>query len=34
MIDPLAPSAGVAARLVLAGVALAAVWLAVGWALL
>jgi hypothetical protein len=33
MIDPLAPTAGVAARLGLAGVLLAAVWLAVAWAL-
>jgi hypothetical protein len=33
MIDPLSPTAGVAARLCLAGVVLAAVWLTVLWAL-
>jgi hypothetical protein len=33
MFDPLAPSAGVLARLVLAAAVLAAVWLCVLWAL-
>jgi len=33
MFDPLAPTAGVPARLVLAAVLILAVWLAVAWAL-
>jgi hypothetical protein len=33
MLDPLAPTAGVVARLALAGAALIGVWSAVGWAL-
>jgi hypothetical protein len=33
MHDPLAPTAGVGARLVLAAVLIAAVWLVVWWAL-
>jgi hypothetical protein len=33
MLDPLAPSAGIGARLVLAAAVLALVWLAVLWAL-
>jgi hypothetical protein len=33
MLDPLTPTAGVPARLVLAGVLIVALWLAVAWAL-
>jgi hypothetical protein len=33
MMDPLLPTAGVGARLVLAAALVAVVWLAVGWAL-
>jgi hypothetical protein len=33
MLDPLAPSAGIGARLLLAAAVLALVWLAVLWAL-
>jgi hypothetical protein len=33
MIDPLAPTAGVSARLLLAAALILAVWLAVAWAL-
>jgi hypothetical protein len=33
MTDPLAPTAGIGARLLLAGALVAVVWLAVGWAL-
>ena len=33
MIDPLSPTEGTGARLVLAGIVLCAVWLAVYWAI-
>ena len=33
MIDPLAPTASAAARLILAGAKLAVIWLAVAWAI-
>jgi hypothetical protein len=33
MIDPLSPTAGASARLILAGVLLAIVWAAVAWGL-
>jgi hypothetical protein len=33
MIDPLSPIAGAGARLIVAGVVLAVVWIAVAWAL-
>jgi hypothetical protein len=33
MIDPLSPTAGAGARLIVAGVVLAVVWIAVAWAL-
>jgi hypothetical protein len=34
MTDPLAPTAGLGARLLLAGALIAALWAAVGWAAL